>query len=38
MQEIMVEFHKGLDIIGGKKVIETLDYSKGLNGLPKSDV
>lgn len=28
----------GLDIIGGKKVIETLDYSKGLNGLPKSDV
>lgn len=38
MQEIMVEFHKGLDQIGGKKVIETLDYSKGLNGLPKSDV
>ncbi|EOC6274187.1 phospho-sugar mutase [Enterococcus faecium] len=38
MREIMVEFHKGLDIIGGKKVIETLDYSKGLNGLPKSDV
>ena len=38
MQEIMVEFHKGLDIIGGKKVIETLDYSKGLNGLPKSYV
>ncbi|BDP77864.1 hypothetical protein EfmAA242_20920 [Enterococcus faecium] len=26
MQEIMVEFHKGLDMIGGKKVIETLDY------------
>lgn len=38
MQEIMVEFHKGLEIIGDKKVIETLDYSKGLNGLPKSDV
>jgi len=38
MQEIMKEFHKGLDVIGGKKVIETLDYSKGLNGLPKSDV
>lgn len=38
MQEIMKEFHKGLDMIGGKKVIETLDYSKGLNGLPKSDV
>ena len=38
MQEIMKEFHKGLDMIGGKKVIETFDYSKGLNGLPKSDV
>lgn len=38
MQEIMVEFHKGLVEIGGKKVLETLDYSKGLNGLPKSDV
>lgn len=38
MQEIMIEFHKGLDQIGGKKIIETLDYSKGLNGLPKSDV
>lgn len=38
MQEIMKEFHKGFDVIGGKKVVETLDYSKGLNGLPKSDV
>lgn len=38
MQEIMKEFHKGLDVIGGKKAVETLDYSKGLNGLPKSDV
>ena len=38
MQDIMAEFHKGLDIIGGKKVIECQDYSKGLNGLPKSDV
>lgn len=38
MQEIMKEFHKGLDVIGGKKVLTTLDYSKGLNGLPKSDV
>lgn len=38
MQEIMKEFHKGLEVIGGKKVVETIDYSKGLNGLPKSDV
>jgi phosphoglucomutase len=34
----MKEFHKGLDVIGGKKVVRTLDYSVGLNGLPKSDV
>ena len=38
MQEIMKEFHKGLDSIGGLKVERTEDYSKGLNGLPKSDV
>ena len=38
MQEIMKEFHKGLDEIGGLKVVKTEDYSKGLNGLPKSDV
>ncbi|HHD7875630.1 phospho-sugar mutase [Enterococcus faecium] len=38
MQEIMVRFHKGLDIIGGKKVVETLDYNMGIEGLPKSDV
>lgn len=38
MQEIMKEFHKGFDIIGGLKVERTEDYSVGLNGLPKSDV
>ena len=38
MQEIMKEFHKGLDNIGGLKVEKTEDYSVGLNGLPKSDV
>ena len=38
MQSIMAEFRKGLDTIGGKKVIKTLDYSQGLDGLPKSDV
>lgn len=37
MQEIMAEFHKGLDAIGPKKVVRVLDYSKGLDGLPKSD-
>ncbi len=38
MQEIMARFHKGLDAIGPKKVLTVLDYSKGLDGLPKSDV
>lgn len=38
MQEIMAEFHHGLDAIGPKKVLKTLDYSTGLDGLPKSDV
>ena len=38
MQEIMGEFHKGLDMIGGKAVLRVEDYSKGLNGLPASDV
>ena len=38
MQGIMVKFHEGLDVIGGKKVREVFDYSKGLDGLPKSDV
>ena len=38
MQEIMAEFHQGLDAIGPKKVLKTLDYSTGLDGLPKSDV
>lgn len=38
MQDIMNVFHKGLDSLGGKKVIQALDYSVGLNGLPKSDV
>ncbi len=38
MADIMAEFHKGLDTIAGMKVTKTEDYSKGLNGLPKSDV
>lgn len=38
MQTIMTEFHEGIDQIADKKVLETLDYSKGLDGLPKSDV
>lgn len=38
MQNIMEEFHKGLDEIAGHKVIKIDDYSCGLNGLPKSNV
>lgn len=38
MQEIMKKFRKGLDAIGPKKVEKALDYAKGLDGLPKSDV
>ena len=38
MQAIMAKFRKGIDVIGPKKVLECLDYSKGLDGQPKSDV
>lgn len=38
MQGIMAKFHEGVNEIGPKKVLTTLDYSKGLDGLPKSDV
>lgn len=38
MAEIMAEFHKGVDSIGGMKVDRVEDYSAGLNGLPPSDV
>ena len=38
MQDIMAKFHEGVEAIGPKKVDTVLDYSKGLNGLPKSDV
>ena len=31
-------FRRGLPEIGGKKVVEFLDYSKGVDGLPKADV
>ena len=38
MQEIMAAFHKGVESIGPKQVVKVLDYSLGLDGLPKSDV
>ena len=38
MQAIMADFHRGLERIGGQKVLRTEDYSRGLHGLPASDV
>lgn len=38
MQSIMEGFRKGIESIGGKRIVTVLDYSDGLDGLPKSDV
>lgn len=38
MQEIMAGFRNNVEVIGSKKVDKILDYSKGVDKLPKSDV
>ena len=38
MQQIMASFRGNVLAFGGKKVNALLDYSQGLDGLPKSDV
>ena len=38
MQEIMAWMRNGVDAFGEKKVLQFMDYSKGLDGLPKSNV
>ncbi len=38
MQNLMAAFRAGTERLGGLKVEEALDYSLGLDGLPKSDV
>jgi phosphoglucomutase len=38
MQQIMQKFRGELTAIGGRPVTACLDYAKGLDGLPKSDV
>ena len=38
MKNIMQLFRGDIKDFGGKKVVQLLDYSIGLNGLPKSDV
>jgi phosphoglucomutase len=34
----MQAFRGGLTAIGGKQILNCLDYAEGLDGLPKSDV
>lgn len=38
MQDIMERLRHGLTTVGGKRVLQMLDYSQGLDGLPKADV
>ncbi|MCQ2412670.1 MAG: phospho-sugar mutase [Sphaerochaetaceae bacterium] len=38
MANIMEKFRAGVEEFGGRKVLKTLDYDKGLDGLPKSNV
>ena len=38
MNEIIDGMRAGVDAIGPKKVLKALDYSLGLDGLPKSNV
>lgn len=38
MNTIMAGFHKGMEEVAGKRVVKTVDYSIGLDGLPPSDV
>ena len=38
MQGIMAAFRQGISTFGGKAVEKMLDYSAGLEGLPKADV
>ena len=38
MQDLMASFRAGTERIGGLAVEQALDYSLGLDGLPKSDV
>ena len=38
MQNIMASFRTSMKTIGGLKVKKTVDYLKGIDGLPKSDV
>ncbi len=38
MTNLMENFRNSVRVIGNNKVVEMIDYSKGVNGLPKSNV
>ncbi len=38
MAEIMQMFRGGISALGGKKVVETIDYLSGVGSVPKADV
>ena len=38
MEKIMEAFRAGMPAFGGKSVLKCIDYSQGIDGLPKSDV
>ena len=38
MTSLMENFRNSIRVIGNNKVVEMIDYSKGVNGLPKSNV
>lgn len=38
MQDIMENLRKGIDNIGGRKIVNVKDYNSGIDGLPKSNV
>lgn len=38
IQTLMESFRRGVESLGGRRVLRTLDYAPGLDGLPKADV
>ena len=38
MRAIMTALRSGVDALGGERVLKVLDYSEGLDGLPKTDL
>ena len=38
IQSLMEAFRRGVETLGSRRVLRTLDYAPGLDGLPKADV